>query len=173
VVLAAIMVGAVLVVAAVSWLLVRPTAPSVADEAVAAWRAGNAAWARRQIDIVCDRYDGIGPEGLWRDRATCVASESAGYDQSTVQQRARLEAMTVDPRTVQVLGEDLVVIMYRDARVDGERSPDFTETDFAVMRRIVGQGWRQVGVRYGTDVVGTVPPAVFRVAPPAPSATMS
>jgi len=170
-VLASIMVFAVLLVAVVSWMLVRPTAPNVAEEAVAAWRAGNAAWAKGQIDVVCDRYDGIGSEGLWRDRATCVASESEGYGQSTVQQRASLEAMTVDPRSAQVIGDDLVVIMFRDARVGGAPSPYFTDTDFAVMRRIAGQGWRQVGVRYGSDVVGTVPPAVLDVAPPEPSAT--
>ncbi len=178
-VLSAIMVVAVVLVGALLWVLARSTAPNTAAEAgaavsaVSAWRAGNAAWAKGEVDAVCDRFDGVGAEGMWRDRATCVKAEREGYAESTERQRASLEAMTLDPKDALVLADDLVVILYRDARVDGERPPYFTEADFAVMRRLGDQGWRQVGVRYGGDVVGNVPPAVLRVAPPVPTSTPS
>ena len=165
-----VLVIAVVVVVAVAgvlfWLL-QSGSDDAREEAVAAWRAGNAAWSRGEIETVCDRYDAIGDGGMWQDRATCVKAEQAGYDQAGRAQRDSLAAMTIDPARADVVDEDTVVIWYRDARANGQRPPYFTDTDLAVIHRLDGQGWRQVGVRYGTDVVGSVPQAVLQSVPPA------
>ncbi len=158
-----------LVAAAVFWAL-RPTGQGRASDAVAAWQEGNAAWARGDIDLVCERYDGIGANGLWRDRDTCLTAEQEGYDQSTEEQRQSLIRMTIDPAKAEVLDRDTVVLWYREARVDGELPPFFLPTDLVVMHRQNGQ-WRQVGVRYGTDVVGQVPAAVLASVPAAVPST--
>lgn len=160
-------------VAALFWML-RPGSEDLRPEAVAAWREGNDAWARGDIAAVCDLHDGIGAGGMWRDRSTCMDAEQEGYDQASQAQRDALAAMTVPPGSAEQVDGDTVVIWYRDAMVDGVRPPYFAVTDLAVMRRLDDQGWRQVGVRYGTDVVGSVPVAVLESVPasgPAPSET--
>jgi hypothetical protein len=161
-VIALVLIG--LVAALLFWLL-RVTGGDMRQQAVTAWRDGNAAWSRGEIDTVCDTYDGIGAGGMWQDRATCIEAERAGYDQAGPVQRESLAAMTVDPALAQVVDDRTVVIWYRDARVNGVRPPYFTDTDLAVMRRLDGQGWRQIGVRYGSDVVGAVPAFVLESVP--------
>lgn len=145
------------------------TSDPVADErnnAVAAWQDGNKAWSRGNIDNVCDSYDAIGPGGMFVDRDACVRAEQAGFASSTMAQREDLSKMTVDADKVQVVASDVVVIWFKDAEVDGVKPPYFTDTDFVTMQQIPGLGWRQIGVRYGSDIVGTVPQEVVAANPP-------
>ncbi|MFZ0157549.1 MAG: nuclear transport factor 2 family protein [Kineosporiaceae bacterium] len=156
---------AVLVVAGglITWI-VGAQQRDIRVDAVAAWRAGNAAWARGDIAAVCDTYDGIGTDGMWKDRATCMSSENKGYQEASTEQKAALAALTVDPTRTELLGTDTVVIWFRDARVDGRPPEYFGPSDLAVMS-LTGGSWRQIGARYSGAIVGSVPSAVV----PAPT----
>ncbi len=140
----------------IAWVVTGRTAHDIRVDAVAAWQAGNSAWARGDIAAVCDSYDGIGKDGMWKDRATCMSSETTGYREATKEQKAALLALTVDPSRTELLGTDTVVISFKEARVDGQPPKFFGPADVAVMR-LTGTEWRQVGARYSGAVVGYLP----------------
>ena len=125
--------------------------------AVRSWQDGNAAWSRGDITLVCDRYDGVGAQGMWATVARCQSAERQGYDSTSGADRSTIAGMTVDPTTTQTLPDGSVVIWYRNARVGANPVAIFGNDDFAVMRQLDGQGWRQVGARYSGTVVGTLP----------------
>lgn len=136
---------------------------SARQAAVAAWQEGNAAWAAGDIAAVCDRYDGVGPTGMWATRAICLKSEQQGFDSATSERKQVLRSMTVDPRLVEVIDEATMVIWFRDVRVGGSRPEYFTPDDVAVMRLSEGR-WQQVGARYRGVVVGHLPAGLAQVA---------
>ncbi|MFN8081917.1 MAG: hypothetical protein U0Q19_20335 [Kineosporiaceae bacterium] len=164
VVIAALAVGVLAGLALVFWpgagrLREAATQTDVRQAAVTAWRDGNAAWARGDIAAVCDRYDGIGREGMWATRAICVESEQQGYDSATAQRKQVLRDMSVDAGRVESIDADTVVIWFRDVTAAGVRPEYFTIDDLAVMHR-TDSGWRLIGARYRGVVVGHVPPSV-------------
>ena len=135
----------------------QPSPSDPRTAAVQSWQEGNTAWSRGDITLVCDRYDGVGAQGMWATVARCQAAERQGYDSTSGADRSTIASMTVDPTTAQTLPDGTVVIWYRNARVGGNPVAIFGNEDFAVMRQLDGQGWRQVGARYSGTVVGSVP----------------